>query len=167
MDPATYIIWELYLAEKVCLEIACCHGRDRVNNSLQWLWTAGVYLRNSETTVLLYFLRHSLPHWPQHYSHKVSPTISAGRLLLAQDSQAVRLVHAVLLLIINSLRHYGPQAVRSPASSPTSRLFLQARPLLSFFQASLFLSETAASFWEPISLAPALLFSTLSLIFPV
>lgn len=83
MDPAFYIIWELYLAEKDHLEIRCCHGWNTVNNSLQWLWITGIYLRNSETRVLLYFLRHPLPLWSQRYSHKVSPSISAGRLLLA------------------------------------------------------------------------------------
>lgn len=58
----------------------------------------------------LYFLRHSLPHWPQHYGHKVSPSISAGkwpRMVM----QKVRLVLDMLLLFLNSRRHYGPYSM--------------------------------------------------------
>lgn len=55
----------------------------------------------------LYFLRHLLPHWPQHYGHKVSPSIWAGRWP-RMVKQKVRLVPDMLLLSFNSLWHYVP-----------------------------------------------------------
>lgn len=136
------------MSEKDHLNTGCCHRQDTVNNGLQCLWITGVYLRNSKTRVSLYFLRHLAdPSAVVPRSHH--PSQRGGGCWPRMVKQKVRLVRAVLLLFVNSLRHYGPQAVRSPASSPIARLFLRARPLLSIFQAPFFFPRLLLHFWNP------------------